>query len=332
MTRRRRFSPTAVGAAVFAVASFAIAYHVRALPGPVDGAGEISISATALTAPPTVGSLKTEAVYQLTARDPRFGGWSDLRLRGDRLLAISDQGYWMQLGPVQEGDAATTFGALRDANGAMFTSKGEADAEGLALLPDGRAAVSFEGRHRIDVYPLAEAGFEATAPTPGPALEGMAALSSNTGLEGLTTLPDGRLLAAAESGELWITPVAAGGPAAKLARVELPFGWFVTALATSEDRLYMLWRFYNPLTKEVQVQVRRCTLASVEAPPLQCERLALLAAPFPVDNFEGLAAVRTEAGDRLFVLSDDNFSRDQRTVLAVFEAPIAEKAPEPVQK
>jgi hypothetical protein len=45
-----------------------------------------------------------------------------------------------------------------------------------------------------------------------------------------------------------------------------------------------------------------------------------LAKPLTVDNFEGLAAVRRPGGaTRFYLLSDDNASAGQRTLLLAFE-------------
>jgi hypothetical protein len=78
------------------------------------------------------------------------------------------------------------------------------------------------------------------------------------------------------------------------------------------------------LTEATMVDVRRCDLAGLNAPPLQCARLATLQAPFPVDNFEALDVAAHDGGYRLTLLSDDNYNRRQRTIFAVFDwaAPI----------
>ena len=50
------------------------------------------------------------------------------------------------------------------------------------------------------------------------------------------------------------------------------------------------------------------------------ELLAEIAAPLAVDNFEGVAAVRApDGGVRLYIVSDDNFSPRQRTLLLAFD-------------
>ncbi|MEE9545852.1 MAG: esterase-like activity of phytase family protein, partial [Rhodospirillales bacterium] len=48
--------------------------------------------------------------------------------------------------------------------------------------------------------------------------------------------------------------------------------------------------------------------------------IALIKPPLGVDNFEGLAVRRADSGETLlYMISDDNFSTGQRTLLMMFE-------------
>jgi hypothetical protein len=40
---------------------------------------------------------------------------------------------------------------------------------------------------------------------------------------------------------------------------------------------------------------------------------------FNFDNFEGIAAKKAEGGVRLYIISDNNFSPSQRTLLMAFD-------------
>ena len=87
--------------------------------------------------------------------DPRFGGWSGIRVRADGLgfIALSDRSSIVE-GRFRRDDAgriaAIEAGPIRP-----LTMKGGAlarmDAEGLALAPDGRVFISEEGKHRVAV-------------------------------------------------------------------------------------------------------------------------------------------------------------------------------------
>jgi hypothetical protein len=76
--------------------------------------------------------------------------------------------------------------------------------------------------------------------------------------------------------------------------------------------LLLLERFYRkPL---VQARLSRARLAAEIVP----EPLAVLHPPMSIDNFEGVAAFATEGEVRVLMLSDDNFSDAQRTLLLAF--------------
>ena len=58
------------------------------------------------------------------------------------------------------------------------------------------------------------------------------------------------------------------------------------------------------------------------------EELARLEPPLTIDNFEGIAITRgAGSGARLYIVSDDNYSILQRTLLLMFElqAPASSK-------
>jgi len=77
-------------------------------------------------------------------------------------------------------------------------------------------------------------------------------------------------------------------------------------------------RFFAPLIG-VRVYIRRVTQASIAAGQWDGEAFAELAPPLALDNFEGLAAVKRDGGARLYVVSDDNFNRNQKTLLYAFD-------------
>lgn len=305
-----------------AIAGLNLAWGERPMPGPIDAPPDVVITAAPQPAPATIGALRVLGVTHLWSADRRFGGLSDFRLSQDGdILAISDQGYWVTAPrlaalntPIAPGEHAITITAMRDSTGAVFATKNAADAEGLAILPGGRALVSFEGRHRLDVYDLPATGFAAGA-RPGPVLAGAERLGRNSGLEALALLPDGRIIAGAESGELWIAGMDAPSPTPRTAVLPLPFGFALTAIATIGDQAIMTWRSFNPATREIRIDIRQCTIASLEAGRPKCGRLALLAPPFPVDNIEGINARFHPDGIVLDLLSDDNYSGAQQTLL-----------------
>lgn len=277
-----------------------------------------------------VGRLRFRGGLVLSSEHETFGGLSGVEvLEDNRLIAISDNGDWFEARLVLD-QAGALIGAedwrmafMRDEDGEPFASKAQGDSEGLAQLPDGRFAVSFEQTQTIRLYDLNRDGPFGAA-LAGPALSEVADLPRNSGLEALAATDDGNLIVGAEGGaegatRIWRAGLEARRPVAPSARYPLSGGFSLTAL----DRLpgggfVALERFYAPV---IGARARLTRFAFDEAGAVgEVEELALLAAPMPVDNFEGVAAARAPDGAlRLYVLSDDNFSRRQRTLLLAFD-------------
>jgi hypothetical protein len=93
---------------------------------------------------------------------------------------------------------------------------------------------------------------------------------------------------------------------------------------TGMDRLpdggfVALERFYAPVIGP-RARITRFAAPSGEGGVIQPELLALLEPPFPLDNFEGISAVRmTDGVTRIYIVSDNNKSPQQRTLLLAFD-------------
>ena len=268
----------------------------------------------------------------MTANSPNFGGWSDLHISPDgrRLTSISDEGGWLtatidyDLNGNLAGLSGGRIGQLRGLDGKPIDSKPEADAEGMARLADGSWLVSFERRHRLWRY-------ETLTGTPAP-VEGPAEIGrqpANGGIEALTALSDGRVIAISEEyGQRpgtamgWIGTPAAGG-----SYVWRSFDYATipdfrpTAITQLPDgSLATLERAFD-VVRGVRCRVMRLDAAQL-APgaTVQAEELARLASPYAVDNLEGIAATRGARGETLlWLMSDDNFNPLQRNLLLLFE-------------
>ena len=268
----------------------------------------------------------------MSANSPNFGGWSDLHISPDgrRLTSISDEGGWLtatidyDLNGNLAGLSGGRIGQLRGLDGKPIDSKPEADAEGMARLADGSWLVSFERRHRLWRY-------ETLTGTPAP-VEGPAEIGrqpANGGIEALTALSDGRVIAISEEyGQRpgtamgWIGTPAAGG-----SYVWRSFDYATipdfrpTAITQLPDgSLATLERAFD-VVRGVRCRVMRLDAAQL-APgaTVQAEELARLASPYAVDNLEGIAATRGARGETLlWLMSDDNFNPLQRNLLLLFE-------------
>lgn len=276
-----------------------------------------------------VGRLRFRGGVVLSSPESEaFGGLSGLEVLEDgRLIAVSDNGLWFEARLTLDAEGALAgledarVALMRDENGEPFENKRSGDAEGLTQLPDGRFAVSFEQTQSIRIYDINRDGPFGVA-RPGPALEGARRLPANSGLEALTASEAGALIVGAQGGSradtpLWRAPLDAASPAPIAARYPLQTGYALTGLDRLPDgRFVALERFYAPIIG-VRVRITRFALSEGAIAP---EELAFFAPPLWLDNFEGIAAVRApDGGVRLYIVSDNNFSARQSTLLYAFD-------------
>jgi hypothetical protein len=289
----------------------------------------------------TVGRLRFRGGLALASENPVFGGLSGLEVLDDgRLIAVSDNGDWFeaQLRLDENGALVGVAGMrtafMRDETGALFPNKAAGDSEALTQLPDGRFAVAFEQTQTIRIYDLNRDGPFGAA-QPGPALEGAARLPGNNGLEALAATADGELVVGAEGGDerttpIWVAPLDAHEPVPQRIGYPLRDGFSLTSMDRAPDGGFVaLERFYAPIVG-ARARIARFPAASLSARGEtlpEVEELALIAPPMPVDNFEGIAAVRAPDGaTRIYIVSDDNFSARQRTLILAFDV-IEDPAP-----
>jgi len=279
-----------------------------------------------------VGRLVFRGGLVLTAETGWFGGFSGIEvLDGDRFLMISDRADWFE-GRLLLDETGALVGVddvrmagIRDESGEPYDERNESDSEALTQLPDGRFAVSFEQRPRIMIYDVNRDGPFGAA-TAGPQLAGVAALPPNASLEALAADAAGNLVVGAEGGggatPIWVAPLDAAAPVESRFAYRPELGFSLTAMDHGPDGgFYLVERFYAPVIgARARIMFIPQDAFGAEGDVIEGEQLALLAAPLPVDNFEGIAAVRRpDGGTRLYVISDDNFSPRQRTILYAFD-------------
>jgi len=266
-----------------------------------------------------IGAFAYAGGLQLTSPDSsRLHGLSDVFVRPDgSLVAISDDGDRFEARLALDGDHrlvgltdARLFALVgEDSQPLSSRGKAEADAEGLAVLPDGSALVSFERDHRILLYP-ADGGPPRPAPAP------QADFPENEGMEALAADPasgaDAYVVGAESGGRTWTCRL--GKACTESARPALPDEAGLVAVAPlPQGRRAYLFRAFSVL-KGVRI-----TLRIVDAHGETVDEMRL-AAPLTVDNLEGLAAAPQRDGSiRFYLLSDDNFSKLQRTLLLAFD-------------
>lgn len=268
----------------------------------------------------------------MTANSANFGGWSDLDVSADgkTLTSISDEGAWLTATIDYDaqgnlvGLSGARMGQLRAPDGAPIHSKVEADAEAMARLPDGSWLVAFERNHRIWRYPTLQG-----VPTlvEGPAE--IARLPANGGLEAMTALGDGRVVALSEQYRRrsdtvlgWIgNPKPDGRYQWRAFDYPTIPDFHPTAIARLPDGSFVTLERAFDFARGVRCRVMRFEAADLEpGGTVRPQELARLASPYAVDNLEGLAAGKGRNGETLLrLISDDNFNALQRNILMMFE-------------
>ncbi|MFQ5985353.1 MAG: esterase-like activity of phytase family protein [Alphaproteobacteria bacterium] len=313
----------------------ALLFIVLVLPSCADGSdGELVIKARPVPldseapARASVGALDYLGGLALTANDRRFGGFSGLQVSpdGERLVAVSDRGVWLRARLLYDdggrlvGMAEGTLDPILDREGRPVRREAR-DAEAVARLSDGALVVSFERRHRLERYAGPDPVRSPATALPAP--RDLKKAPWNGGIEALTVLPDGRLLAVTEKavdsqGRLlaWLIEGEEALPLRYRAREDfLPTD---LALLPGGD-LLVLERRYG-LAGRMAARLRWVPRAALKPGALlDGPELIRLDSPLTVDNFEGLAVRQgSDGATLLYLMSDDNFLPLQRTLLLHF--------------
>ena len=275
-----------------------------------------------------VGGLTWRGGIAITMDNPRFGGLSALRVSRDgrRLTAVTDRGHWFQAElEYRDGNLSglrnPRIRPILGPDGKPL-SRPWTDAEALAEAgPDG-LVVAFEQVHRLwryDGTPDPTMARARPIEPPGNLRE----LPNNGGIEAMTRLCDGTLLAIAEQSRTrqgfvpgWIISGSNWWPL----RYRIEAGLRPTGAATLPDcDVIFIERSFSFLAG-LDIRIRRVAASAIQAgAELAPKIIARLSNSLTIDNFEGIAARRNDAGETLiYILSDDNFSLLQRTLLFMF--------------
>jgi hypothetical protein len=278
----------------------------------IAGAGVLAVAAGLPLAATAPGPAIFLGSHTWQMEDPNFGGLSGLEIAADgsAFLALTDRGSTVS-GRLLRGSGGAVAGVEAEVLTAVRGLKGEpvtrrlADPEGLAMAPDGRFFVSFEGIHRVWAYAAPGAVAETLPQHPD-----FARLQRNSGLEALAIDAEGRLYAVPERSGRLDRPF----PVYRLSSDgwDIPFrlprdgGYLPVGADFGPDgQLYLLERnFRGPLG--FFARISRFDLTGDRPGPRQI--LMESRAPFQ-NNFEGIAVWRDATGDiRITLISDDNFT------------------------
>ncbi|MEP0392041.1 MAG: esterase-like activity of phytase family protein [Erythrobacter sp.] len=287
-----------------------------------------------------IGELIYRGGLEIASGDENIGGISGLTWHEDRLYAVSDDGHWLTVEPDEiDGQLIDLLsverGRLLDERGKRLRGQDRTDAEAIAPAPLGGWIVTFERQHRALFYQsLTDSGVPTDAPEIAAALELVSDAQPNNGLETFHTGRDAFIACAEQArvGEPNCVRVSNG----VTAQFELPAppalveqgGAPTDATCLEDGTCFVLFRSF----REGDGNRAAIVKLGIEGEP---ETLAVFTPPLTLDNFEGLAVREQFGRTYLYVVSDNNFSGDQRTLLMKFEIkvedpPIEIATPEPV--
>jgi hypothetical protein len=265
------------------------------------------------------------SAYHWQSDDPLFGGFSAIETGADgtAFTTISDKGAYTSgrilrdnLGQI----TGVTADPVRPLNGpdGLPLGKYRTDSEGLALLPDGQAYISFERDARVAYYDrVSGAGIVIPQPT------AFRKMQRNSSLEALAVDAGGTLYTLPErSGDLsapfpvyrfkngvWDQPFAVPRRGSFLA---------VGADIGPDGRFYLLEREFHGLSG-FSSRVRRFTIGP---DALTQEETLLQTTPGQHDNLEGISVWRDASGSlRMTMISDDNRLFVQSTEIVEYRVP-----------
>jgi hypothetical protein len=313
---------------------FSFAYPQKELP---DQAAAITISATPIPAfqpdnPSQLrfGSLEFRGGLVLTSTHKSFGGISALRVRsdGEHFLALSDRASWFLGRIVYEnnrpaGIADASTAPVLDGDGKPAPRW---DTESIA--DDGNTLyVGLERINSIFGFDFDWKSFPVNARpvTVPPELKD---LPFNQGLEGMVFVPKkyrlaGTLIGFSEKGLTEagnLKSFLIGGPTPGMFAVKRTDGYDISdAAILPNGDILILERQYS-LQRGVTMRIRRIRLEDIKPGALaDGPTVVETDAHAQIDNMEAVSVHRSRSGETVLTLmSDDNFSPIQRTLLLQF--------------
>jgi hypothetical protein len=333
---RQYLSAAAVLSALLAAGSLAVAQSQRAAEAPrtlVVKANPISSFDNRDAARRRFGALEFRGGLELTSTDKDFGGLSSLRVAadGEHFISASDKGRWFRGRIVYNDGAPAGVADMETApmlgpDGAPLAARGWYDTESLAE-DGGMLYVGIERAERIVRFDYGRDGLRARG-QPIPVPTDFKTFTYNKSLECLVMVPKtmphaGMLLAVTErsldAARNHRSYLLHGNDAVRFTvKRSDDFDVSDCAIMAPAD-LLLLERRYS-LARGVAIRIRRIPLASIKEGAL-VDGTTLIEADlgYQIDNMEGLSVHRNAQGETILTLiSDDNFSVLQRTLLLQF--------------
>lgn len=306
---------------------FGAATWLRSTPPPPDPAQRLAV--TALPHQPlccTAGPLHLVGAWELNSRNAMFGGYSALVRTGPgRLLAMSDRGYYLSFQMPDGPPGEVRFGPLLN-DATLF--KANRDIEAASRDPvTGQIWLGQEGRNTVErrAPDLARQTFRQPPE--------MKHWPANTGPEALVRLADGRFIVLCECSDGYFSSgrhpalLFPGDATARAKAAEFTFNgvesYRPTDMAELPDGrvLVLVRRLVWPVPARFAIKVLIADPAAITpGGTWQAREIADLSAPWPIDNYEGLAIERGSDGRLVaWIISDENGAVAQRVLLLKVE-------------
>ena len=279
------------------------------------------------------GALEFRGGLELSSSHREFGGLSAIRIAADgaSFIAVTDKAQWVRgrivyRGSAPVGIADAELAPMLGPDGRALTERGWYDTESLTD-DDGTLYVGIERVHQIVRFDYAKNGLLARAQAIArPA--GFSKLPANRGIECLAAAPKqgplaGTVIAISEraldeSGN--IKGFLVGGKTPGEFTVKRIGDFDIVDCALLPDGGFLVLERFFSWRQGVATRLRRFPLAAI-VPGAVLDGPVLMEADlgYEIDNLEGLSVHRAANGDIVLTLvSDDNFSIIQRTILLQF--------------
>ncbi|MEM7467258.1 MAG: esterase-like activity of phytase family protein [Pseudomonadota bacterium] len=250
------------------------------------------------------------------------------------LLAVSDDGFIVHLNPIISNGVLTDLDLiavypLLDSNGEKLV-KDKTDAEGLVghnmdngIAGDSYISISFEEHPRVDAYST-DGNFLRSHPLPAILRAGKNYAGDNQELEALTIHPELGLLTAPErplrnSGTQMFSIYSAAGQTWHYPSLDHQHSALVGMETTPQGNILVLERRFASMFQPIVFAVRELQLPLDGSKDAKLVREVIKFSStdgWKIDNFESVAHHKD---NRYFIVSDDNESIFQKTLLVYIE-------------
>jgi hypothetical protein len=288
-----------------------------------------------------VGELVYRGGLELRSPNRDFGGISDFRiLKNNSVLAISDTGSWIGFHLIERKDRLVgvkgySLAPILGLDG-MPGVKMDRDAEGLALM-EHQTVVTFENQNARWFFPAINPqnpsdfnkvphdtdypkSWSLWPKNGGPEAYDQR-IYPELGIMGLIPFTMSLTIAEDAFNDRGATDAELNLSELEIKfRYQTPHGFKPTATALIDDKRALILHRNVSLAAGFSATVSELPIGKIKSDTIvQSREIARLESPLTVDNMEGISYIERKGRKYIYIISDDNFSGMQRTLLMKFE-------------